>query len=234
MPARDTLGGIVHTYQYTALIWNKKQIEKPMSWADYWMPGARYGEKIRGHVMNFNPGNLLSVYALIMAARLKGGGIDRMDPAWDVLKDQKPWVGAVVMASAAAAPYFENEQTWIAPFWSARAAFYEAQNYPIGVTIPKEGTIGLGNCAAVPVGASNKKLAFEFLNWRLEPEIQFNFHNGYYSSPGRPDITGWSEAYKAAQITTEAQMASIDFPDSEVIAQRRRDWTRRWQEIMGA
>lgn len=226
--------GIVHTYQYTALIWNKKQIDKPMSWADYWMPGARYGEKIRGHVMNFNPGNLLSIYALIMAAQLKGGGIDRMDPAWEILKDQKPWVGAVVMASAAAAPYFENEQTWIAPFWSARAAYYEAQNYPIGVTIPKEGTIGLGNCAAVPVGASNKKLAFEFLNWRLDPEVQFNFHTGYYSSPGRPDITGWSDAYKAAQITTEAQMASIAFPDSEVISQRRRDWTRRWQEIMGA
>lgn len=225
--------GIVHTYQYTALIWNKKQIEKPTSWADYWIPGARYGEKIRGHVMNFNPGNLLSIYALIMAAKIKGGGIDKMDGAWDVLKEQKPWVGAVVMASAAAAPYFENEQTWIAPFWSARAAYYEAQNYPIGVTIPKEGTIGLGNCGAVPVGASNKKLAFEFLNWRLDQEVQFNFHNAYYSSPGRPDISGWSDAYKATQITTEQQMAGIDFPDSEVIGQRRRDWTRRWQEIMG-
>src|SRR6185503_3977064 len=34
--------GIVHTYQYTALIWNKKQIEKPGSWMDYWAPAARY------------------------------------------------------------------------------------------------------------------------------------------------------------------------------------------------
>ena len=225
--------GIVHTYQYTALIWNKKQIDKPESWADYWMPAARYGEKIKGRVINHHPGNLLSIYALIMAAKLKGGGIDKMDGAWDVLKDQKPYVGAVAQTSAAAAPYFENEQIWIAPYWSARAAYYAAQGYPIGVTIPKEGTIGLGNCAGVPVGAANKKLAFEFLNWRLDPEIQFNFHNGYYSSPGRPDITGWSDAFKAAQITTEAQMAGIDFPDSEVIAQRRRDWTRRWQEIMG-
>lgn len=28
-------------------------------------------------------------------------------------------------------------------------------------------------------------------------------------------------------------MAAIDFPDSELIARRRRDWTLKWQEIMG-
>ena len=224
--------GIVHTYQYTALIWNKKQIEKPTSWADYWAPNARYGDKIKAHVMAFEPGNLLSIYALIMAAKLKGGSVANMDPAWDVLKAQKPMVGATVMASAAAAPYFENEQIWIAPYWSARAAYYEAQKYPIGVTIPKEGTIGLANCAGIPVGATNKKLAFEFLNWRLDKDVQREFHLAYFSSPGRGDIADWPQGFKDVQITTEQQMAAIDFPDSEVIANKRRDWTRRWQEVM--
>ena len=224
--------GIVHTYQYTALIWNRKQIQKPESWNDYWTPAAKYGDKIKGHVMAFEPGNLLSIYALIMAAKLKGGGVNNMEPAWDLLKAQKQWVGATVMASAAAAPYFENEQIWIAPYWNARAAYYEAQKYPIGLTIPKEGTIGLANCAGVPVGATNKKLAFEFLNWRLDKDVQRAFHLAYYSSPGRPDIADWPQAYKDAQITTEAQMAATDFPDSEVIAAKRRDWTRRWQEVM--
>ena len=224
--------GIVHTYQYTALIWNRKQIAKPESWNDYWTPAGKYGDKIKGHVMAFEPGNLLSIYALIMAAKLKGGGVNNMEPAWDLLKAQKQWVGATVMASAAAAPYFENEQIWIAPYWNARAAYYEAQKYPIGLTIPKEGTIGLANCAGVPVGATNKKLAFEFLNWRLDKDVQRAFHLAYYSSPGRPDITDWPQAYKDAQITTEAQMVATDFPDSEVIAARRRDWTRRWQEVM--
>jgi putative spermidine/putrescine transport system substrate-binding protein len=225
--------GIIHTYQYTAMIWNTKQLEKPISWADYWEPGKRYGDRVRGHVLHHAPSNLLCIYALIMAAKLKGGGVDKMDGAWDLLKDHKSYVGMTAVSSAAAAPFFENEQAWIAPYWSARAAFYAAQNYPIGVTIPKEGTIGLGNCGAVPVGANNKKLAFEFLNYRLDAEIQFNFHTAYYSSPGRPDITGWSDSYKASQITTEAQMAAIEFPNSEIIGQRRRDWTRRWQEVMG-
>jgi putative spermidine/putrescine transport system substrate-binding protein len=225
--------GIVHTYQYTALIYNKKKIDKPESWADYWMPGAKYGDKVKGYVINFNPANLLSIYALIMAAKLKGGGVDNLNPAWDVLKAQKPYVGTVVTTSAQAAPYFENEQVWIAPYWSARAAYYEAAGYPIGIVIPKEGTIGLANCAGVPVGAKNKKLAYEFLNWRLDRDVQRAFHLGYFSSPGRPDISDWPKAFAETQIVTQKQMDGVDFPDSEIIAAKRREWTMKWQEVMG-
>ena len=224
--------GLVHTYQYTALIWNKKTLEKPDSWADYWNPSAKYGDRIKGRVLNHHPSNLLAIYALIMAAKLKGGGVDNLDPAFAMLRDLKPYIGATVQTSAAAVPYFENEQVWISPYWSARAGYYEAKGYPFGYTIPKEGTIGLANVAAVPVGAKNKKLAFEFLNFRLDPEVQRNFNLAYFSSPGRPDISDWPEAFKASQITTQAQMDAIEFPDSEVIGQRRRDWTRKWQEVM--
>jgi putative spermidine/putrescine transport system substrate-binding protein len=224
--------GIVHTYQYMALLWNVKKVEKPESWADYWEPGKKYGDKVKGYVINFNPANLLSVYALIMAAKLKGGGVDNMAPAWEVLRAQKPYVGTVVTASAQAAPYFENEQVWIAPYWSPRSAYYKDQKYPIDFLVPKEGTIGLANGAGIPVGATNKKLAFEFLNWRLDRDVQRAFHLAYFSSPGRPDID-WPADFAANQITTEAKMNAVDFPDSEVIAQRRREWTTKWQEVMG-
>lgn len=224
--------GIVHTYQYTALIWNRKTIDRPDSWADYWMPAARYGDRIRGRVLNHHPSNLLAIYALIMGAKLKGGGVDNLEPAFAMLRDLKPFIGATVQTSAASVPYFENEQVWISPFWSARAAYYEARGYPFGLTIPREGTIGLANCGAVPVGARNKKLAFEFLNFRLDADVQRAFNLAYFSSPGRPDITDWPDAFKAAQITTQAQMDAIEFPDSEVIGSRRRDWARRWQEVM--
>ncbi|MBI3709646.1 MAG: ABC transporter substrate-binding protein [Proteobacteria bacterium] len=225
--------GIVHTYQYMALIWNTKQLDKPNSWADYWEPGKRYGDKVKGHVINFNPNNLLSIYALIMAARLGGGGIDNMDPAWNILKRQKPWVGTVVTTSAQAAPYFENGEVWIAPYWSARSAYYIDRGLPLGMLIPKEGTIALANCGAIPIGTKNKKLAFEFLNFRLDRDVQREFNLGYFSSPARPDITDWPKAFVEQQITTEQQMATMVFPDSAVIGAKRREWSMRWQEVMG-
>lgn len=224
--------GIVHSYQYLALLWNKTRLPKPDSWTNYWTPAAVYEEKVKGHLIAFEPANLLSIYALIMAAKLKGGGLDNMQPAWDLLKAQKPWIGASVMASDAAAPYFENDQVWLAPFWSARSGYYVAHNYPVDYTIPKEGTIGLANCASVPIGAANKKLAFEFINFRLDPDVQRAFHTAYHSSPGRPDITDWPADYAATQLVTEAKMAEVDFPDSAVIGSRRAEWTRKWQEIM--
>jgi putative spermidine/putrescine transport system substrate-binding protein len=224
--------GVVHTYQYIALLWNKTHLEKPASWANYWDPAPAYGDKIKGHLIAFEPANLLSVYALIMAAKLKGGGLDNMHPAWDLLKAQKPWIGVSVMASDAAAPYFENDQVWLAPFWSARAGYYVAQSYPVDFTIPKEGTIGLANCASVPVGAANKKLAFEFINFRLDRDVQRAFNLAYHSSPGRPDIADWPADFAATQIVTAGKMASVDFPDSAVIGSKRAEWTRQWQEIM--
>jgi putative spermidine/putrescine transport system substrate-binding protein len=224
--------GIMNYYQYLALIWNKSRLSAPDSWDDYWTPGRKYGEMVRGRVINFNPGNLLSIYALIMAAKLGGGGVENMEPAWERLRAQKPWVGTVVTTSAQAAPYFENGQVWIAPFWSARSAYYRDSGHPIDLVIPKEGTIGLGVGSAVPVGARNKRLAYEFMNFRLEPDIQRAFCLAYKAGPGRRDIRDWPADFAAAQIVTEAQMAAIDFPDSELIARRRRDWTLKWQEIM--
>ena len=70
--------------------------------------GPAYGDKIKGHLVAFEPANLLSVYALIMAAKLKGGGVDNMQPAWDLLAAQKPWIGVSLLASDAAAPYFRK------------------------------------------------------------------------------------------------------------------------------
>jgi putative spermidine/putrescine transport system substrate-binding protein len=223
--------GIVHSYQYTALIWNTQKIEKPDTWRDYWEPGKRYGDMIRQHVINYNPGNLLSIYALIMAAKLGGGGVDNMEPAWALLRAQKEYVGTVVTTSAQAAPYFENGQVWLSPYWSARAVFYRDAGYPIDLMVPSDGTIGLANCAGIPVGARNKRLALEFLNFRLDRDVQRAFNLAYKTSPARPDIE-WPDDYKAVQLTTEAQMAATDFPDNAVISAKRREWTMRWQEIM--
>jgi putative spermidine/putrescine transport system substrate-binding protein len=38
--------GVVHGYQYIALLWNKTHLEKPASWANYWDPGSAYGDRM--------------------------------------------------------------------------------------------------------------------------------------------------------------------------------------------
>ena len=225
--------GVIHTLQFDSLLYNKDKIEKPASWADYWQPDKRYGAKIKGHLINYNPANLLSVYALIHAAELAGGGATNMEPAWAMLKAQKPYVGVVVTASAEAAPHFESGEVWLSPYWSARAGYYISRGIPYGMTVPKEGVIANIDSASVPIGAKNKKLAYEFINFMLEPATQRAWCIAYFCSPGRGDLTDWPKGFADSQIVTRQQFDLVKLPDLDAIGTNRRDWTLRWQEIMG-
>jgi putative spermidine/putrescine transport system substrate-binding protein len=232
--SRQSLPGVgaSHTIQFDSLFYHRDRVEKPTSWADYWEPGKRYGDKIKGHVIQYNPANLLSVHALIHAAELGGGSAKNMEPAWNLLKAQKPYVGAVVTSSAEAVPHFENGQVWISPYWSARAGYYVSRGLPYAMTVPKEGVIANIDSACVPVGAKNKKLAYEFINFWLERETQRAWSLAYFCSPGRGDITDWPKEFADSQIVTAQQFAQVKFPDHEAIGANRKDWTLRWQEIM--
>ena len=223
----------IHTLQFDSLLYNKDKLDKPTSWADYWQPEKKYGAKIKGHVINYNPANLLSVYALIHAAELGGGSATNMDPAWAILRAQKPMVGVVVTTSAEAAPHFESGEVWISPYWSARAGYYISRGIPYGMVVPKEGVIANIDTSAVPVGAKNKKLAYEFINFQLDPAIQRAWSIAYFCSPGRGDITDWPKGFADTQIVTAKQFDSVKLPDLDAIGNNRKDWTLKWQEIMG-
>ena len=225
--------GAVHTIQYASLIYNKEKVERPDSWSDYGEPWKRYGEGIRNHVIGFNPANLLSIFALLYAARLGGGGTGNMEPAWEFLKNQKPYLGVVVTGSSEAVPHFESGQVWISPYWSGRAALYIDRGLPFEMVVPKEGVFGLPDLAAVPVGAKNKKLALEFVNFRLDREIQRQFSLAYHAGPGRRDIDDLPEDFKNRQIATKEKIQATIWPDLEKIGQMRKNWTLRWQEVMG-
>ena len=84
----------------------------------------RYGAKIKGHVINYNPANLLSVYALIHAAELGGGSADEHGPGVGAAQGAEAVGRRRRHGSAEAAPHFENGEVWISPYWSARAGYY--------------------------------------------------------------------------------------------------------------
>lgn len=225
--------GVCHSVQYATLLHLKDKIDAPESWMDYWNPRAKYGDAIAGRMLTFQPSSLLALFALVAGAEARGGGMDNMEPAWENLKTLKPDVATVQTSIAQAIQFLEREQVYMMPSWSARAFYYQKAGMPIGVTVPKEGTMAFAECAAIPIGAENKVLAKEFVNFMLDPEIQFNYCNAYHISPGRPDITGWSEEFMAQQVTTEDKIKTLRFADMTRIAESTRDWTLRWQEVMG-
>ena len=63
-------------------------------------------------------------------------------------------------------------------------------------------------------------------------DVALGYPLAYFSSPTRPGIE-LPAKFAANQITTKEQIARTQFPDSDVIGARRKDWTLKWQEIMG-
>ena len=91
---------------------------------------------------------------------------------------------------------------------------------------------GLDKAVLVEV-AKNKKLAYEFINFQLDPAIQRAWCLAYFCSPGRGDITDWPKQFAETQIVTAKQFDSVKLPDPDAIGANRKDWTLKWQEIMG-
>lgn len=228
--------GAPNGFSYASLYYNPEKIKEPTSWADYWEANKTYGEDIKGRLLLVSPQSIQAIYNLIMAAKLGGGGVDNMDPAWEYLRNIKDYVGEMTPASAKILTALESGSVWLTPCWSNRAYISMSKGSGMKMVIPKEGTIPLLTSSSVPVGAENKDLALEWINFRLEKEIHKNFCLAYAIGPSRNDMAGedWPDLFKQTQILTRDQVDGLQAVDMLTLGQKRKDWTLKWQEIMAS
>ncbi len=233
--ARATLPpvAVIHTLQFDSLLYNKDKLDKPTSWADYWQPEKRYGAKVKGHVINYNPANLLSVYALIHAAELGGGSASNMDPAWALLRRRSPMSASSSRRRprrrriSRAAKCGSRRTGARAPATTSAAAFRTGWSCRRKASSP---TSTPPRCRSAPRTRSSPTSSSTSCSI---PRRQRAWCIAYFCSPGRGDITDWPKGFADTQIVTAKQFDSVQLPDLEAIGNNRKDWTLRWQEIMG-
>jgi spermidine/putrescine transport system substrate-binding protein len=95
-----------------------------------------------------------------------------LDEALKILKELKPLLhDKYFMAYNKVKEKLKSEELWIAQCYNGDAAFLVKENSNINFVIPKEGTSFWIDTVAIPIGAKNKRLAEEFINFMLRPEI---------------------------------------------------------------
>ena len=178
------------------------------------MPGKKYGDKIKGYVINFNPANLLVGLRADHGGEAEGRRRRQPRPRLGrAARRRSPMSARSSRRRRRPRPTSRTSRSGSRPIGARAPATTRRTGYPIGITIPKEGTIGLANCAGVPVGATNKKLAFEFLNFRLDRDVQRDFHLGYFSQPGTARHHRLARRTSpTTQIVTEEQMDAHRLP----------------------
>jgi putative spermidine/putrescine transport system substrate-binding protein len=211
------------------LVYNKNKVSPaPDSWAALWDP------KYRGHVAVSHVSEGKGLYLLLLSAYMNGGSEKNIDPGFQKIRELTPNVGAWLTLSPQYVPYLQREEVWITPYWNGRAQYMINDGLPIATVLPKEGTIPVANAFAVPKTAKNKDLAYKFINYFLEPDVQATWAQQIFYGPANQDAKVDDAVAKRIPYGPE-QIRGLKFPDQATLDANKGAWVERWnKEIQDA
>jgi putative spermidine/putrescine transport system substrate-binding protein len=216
--------GAVHELQYLSLVWRKDKLPvAPTSWSDL------LDEELDGRVILPTFQNVMAAYLIEVMSVTHGGDLlDDVDPGFAATARLAGKAVGFEQASAVMENYIKDGRAWAMPFWNGRAQLLMDSGLPIDYVRPKEGTVPLIATLNVPIGARNRDLAFQFVNFWLEKASQEAWVTGYKVGSARPDINVPDEV-RARQITTEADLDALLLPDLTTLSARLPEWGARWE-----
>jgi putative spermidine/putrescine transport system substrate-binding protein/spermidine/putrescine transport system substrate-binding protein len=208
--------------------------QAPESWNVLW--DAKY----RGKISVWD--DLSTVY---MAAQVLG--YDKPDPSelYNLSDEQlegvkkkllelKPNIRKMWSTGGELTNLFQNHEVVAAMGWPLMTNQLRKVQFPVGETIPKENTTGWIDHLMITSGSENKDLAYEFLEYMIEAQIQKEV----------TDVTGYTPANpRAAQFMTADEVKSLHLDDVDNYQKRLYFWQnvpRRskyneiWNEVKAA
>ncbi|MDB5614957.1 MAG: spermidine/putrescine transporter substrate-binding protein [Devosia sp.] len=216
--------GAVHELQYLALLYRTDMFEEaPTSWTDL------YDERLDNRIVLPTFANIMAAFLTQLMSSVHGGDIDNnIDPGFEAMARLAAQSIGFEQASAILESYIRDGRVWAMPFWDGRAQLLVDSGAPVDYVLPKEGSIPLIATLNVPVGADNKELALQFVDFFLEKTSQERWVEGYKVGSARADIEVSEEA-RARKITTPADLDALLLPDLSSLASNLSAWGMRWE-----
>ncbi len=148
----------------------------PTSWDDLWS-----NPEFKGKIAMYQIGNTAAVLFLLLTAKLYGGSEDKIDVAFEKIKELLPF--EQVSWSGAAAASLVRGDSIIAPVdWGEVIALRE-KGAPVDMVVPKEGVIAFEQSFNLVKSGPAKDAAHQYLNYILDPAVQEEFSGALYTSP---------------------------------------------------
>ena len=186
---------VPYMWGMVGIIYNKAKIsDKINSWEDLW------NKKYKGKILMFS--NARDCFGITL--KKLGYSINTVDEneileASKEIFRQKELVQAYVMDEIF--NKMENEEAYIAPYYSGDAITMIKENNNLGFIYPKEGTNRFIDAMCIPKGAKNKDEAYLYINYLLEPKIALsNAKYVGYSTPNEKAYEMLSENEKKNKI----------------------------------
>lgn len=210
----------------TGLMYNKKyfddnKLAAPTSWNDLRDP--KFKKKLVIPPMN----NTYGLQAVVMFARLNGGGEKNIDPGFKAFKDEiGPNVLAYEPQPGKMTELFQSGQAVIAVWGSGRVKVFQETGFPVEFVTPKEGSPALGISACPTAKSPASPLAQQFVQFMLQPDIQAIHAKGAGAGPVNkstklsPDVARGLPYGDAV-----GKLVAIDW---DTVNANRAAWNNRW------
>ena len=210
----------------TGIMYARKAFEElkwpaPTSWED--LKDRKYAKKLVIPPLN----NSYGVHALVMTARLRGGGERNIEPGFKAFRDEiGPNVLVYEPSPGKMTELFQSGQALIAVWGSGRAKALADTGFAASFVYPKEGGVALGVAACPIAGARNAAEAQSFVQFLLTPEMQKVLAKGAGLGPANKTVELSAEERVGLPFGDEVKkLIAIDW---DVINPVREEWNKRW------
>jgi putative spermidine/putrescine transport system substrate-binding protein len=112
-----------------------------------------------------------------------------------------------------------------------RTVYLIKRGFPIKFQYPEEGTVAAFTVAAPVKNSPNPRLAQEFADWFIRPDVQKEVMEGLFYGPSNNKVVVSDEMKSYGVPDAELMKKMVYVDDSEVVTQRR-DWVRLIERAM--
>lgn len=206
---------------YNTKVFAEKGWAAPTSWKD--LEDPKFKQLIVIPPIN----NTYGLHALLMHAKMNGGGEKNIDIGFKIFKDSiNPNVLAYEPSPGKMTELFQSGQAVLGVWGSGRVQALAATGFPVEFVYPKEGAVSL-LVSACPIAKTNASpLASAFIKAMLDPKLQLLMLKDYGYGPVLKSIAVPPEMVKMAPVGERA--AKLYSADWATINVHREEWTKRW------
>lgn len=211
------------------IIYNEREFERnkmaaPTGWEDLYRPD------MRGRLAITAPQSSMGTAALVMLARLGGGGETNIDPGFAATKRMMRNVHTVFTWTSELSNLLQLGEVWVAVTSSNIAPALQEQGIPMRFALPREGSPTVNGGLSMVAGGPCEVAAYEYINLYFGDEFQVRrMREGGTASPTRTSWAELSPDERAKMGVTADDFDKLVNLDWSVINEARPGWIQRWQ-----
>ncbi|MCY0389373.1 ABC transporter substrate-binding protein [Robbsia sp. Bb-Pol-6] len=225
-PTAVGVGMVATGIGYNADAFKKMGLPAPDSWQ------ALADPRIKGKLGMPPITNTYGLHALVMLARMNGGGEKNIDPGFTAMTRQvAPNVLSWPSTPGEMDSLMQSGDVIIAPYGSGRAVALQNTGFPLKFFYPKEGGVALQVAACPVVENAQPALSQQFIQYLLSPEVQVLEAQASGLGPVNKTVKLPPEIAARVPYGPE-QVAKLIGVDWTTINQHRQEWTERWNRTV--